>query len=176
MSRLTQKVQDQRVLKLIRKYLECGVIIDGLEEPTREGTPLSPLLSNIVLDELYKELEKRALKFVRYADDCVVSVGSKRAGERVMASVTKFITQRLRLKVNEAKSSVGRPWQSKYLGFSLTISRAEPRIKLHWKTLHRLKDRIRELTTRTRGRSLSAIIAELNEFLRGWWGYCGITE
>jgi len=180
MSRLALKVADKRVLKLIRKYLECGVIVDGLEEATEEGTPqggpLSPLLSNIVLDELDKELEKRALKFVRYADDCVVYVGSKRAGERVKESITKFITKRLRLKVNEAKSSVGRPWKSKYLGFSLTSSRAQPRIKLHWKTLDRLKDRIRDLTRRKRGRSLQAIITELNEYLRGWWGYFNAME
>jgi len=180
MSRLAMKVGDKRVLKLIRKYLECGVIVDGLEEATEEGTPqggpLSPLLSNIVLDELDKELEKRALKFVRYADDCVVYVGSKRAGERVKGSITKFITKRLRLKVNEAKSSVGRPWKSKYLGFSLTSSRAQPRIKLHWKTLDRLKDRIRDLTRRKRGRSLLAIITELNEYLRGWWGYFSAME
>ena len=180
MSRLALKVQDKRVLKLIRKYLECGVIIDGLEEATEEGTPqggpLSPLLSNIVLDELDKELEKRALKFVRYADDCVVYVGSKRAGERVMESVTKFITKRLRLKVNEAKSSVGRPWKSKYLGFSLTNRLGQPRIKLHWKTLDRFKAKIRELTGRQRGRSLKSIIAELNEYLRGWWGYFSLME
>jgi len=180
MSRLALKVQDKRVLKLIRKYLECGVIIDGLEEATEEGTPqggpLSPLLSNIVLDELDKELEKRALKFVRYADDCVVYVGSKRAGERVMESVTKFITKRLRLKVNEAKSSVGRPWKSKYLGFSLTNRRGQPRIKLHWKTLDRFKAKIRELTGRQRGRSLQSIIKELNEYLRGWWGYFSLME
>lgn len=180
MSRLAQKVSDKRVLKLIRNYLECGVIVDGLEEATREGTPqggpLSPLLSNIVLDELDKELEKRALKFVRYADDCVVYVGSKRAGERVKESVTKFITKRLRLKVNEAKSSVGRPWKSKYLGFSLTSSRAQPRIKLHWKTLDRFKAKIRKLTRRKRGRSLQTIIKELNEYLRGWWGYFSQME
>ncbi|MEM7792241.1 MAG: group II intron reverse transcriptase/maturase [Verrucomicrobiota bacterium] len=175
MSRLALKVSDRRVLKLIRKFLECGVIVDGLEEATEEGTPqggpLSPLLSNIVLDELDKELEKRALRFVRYADDCVVYVGSQRAGERVKESMTKFITKRLRLKVNEAKSSVGRPWKSKYLGFSLTSSRAQPRIKLHWKTLDRFKAKIRELTRRKRGRSLQSIIKELNEYLRGWWGY-----
>ena len=180
MSRLALKVQDKRVLKLIRKYLECGVIVDGLEEATQEGTPqggpLSPLLSNIVLDELDKELEKRALKFVRYADDCVVYVGSKRAGERVKESITKFITKRLRLKVNEAKSAVGLPWHSKYLGFSLTRTRAQPRIKLHWKTLDRLKDRIRDLTRRKRGRSLKTIIAELTEYLRGWWGYFNVME
>ncbi|NBB81638.1 MAG: group II intron reverse transcriptase/maturase [Verrucomicrobia bacterium] len=180
MARLATKVTDKRVLKLIRKYLQCGVMIDGLEEATEEGTPqggpLSPLLSNIVLDELDKELEKRELRFVRYADDCVVYVGSKRAGERVMKSMTKFITKRLRLKVNEAKSSVGRPWRSKYLGFSLTSSRNVPRIKPHWKSVEKLKDRIREITKRKGGRSLQAVIRELNEYLRGWWGYFGSAE
>ena len=180
MARLATKVGDKRVLKLIRKYLQCGVMVDGLEEATGEGTPqggpLSPLLSNIVLDELDKELEKRELKFVRYADDCVVYVGSKRAGERVMKSMTKFITKRLRLKVNEAKSSVGRPWKSKYLGFSLTSSRAAPKVKPHWKSVEKLKDRIREITKRTAGRSLDAVIRELNQFLRGWWGYFGVAD
>ena len=180
MARLATKVTDKRVLKLIRKYLQCGVMVNGLEETTEEGTPqggpLSPLLSNIVLDELDKELEKRALKFVRYADDCVVYVGSKRAGERVMKSMTKFITKRLRLKVNEAKSSVGRPWRSKYLGFSLTSSRSTPKIKPHWKSVEKLKDRIREITKRTGGRSLQTVIGELNTFLRGWWGYFGVAE
>ena len=168
MSRLATKITDKRVLKLIRKYLECGVMIDGLEEPTREGTPqggpLSPLLSNIVLDELDKELEKRALKFVRYADDCVVYVGSKRAGERVKGSITKFITKRLRLKVNEAKSSVGRPWKSKYLGFSLTNRRENPRIKLHWKSRDRLKAKIRELTKRHEQQVGPTVIAALSHF------------
>ena len=180
MSRLALKIRDQRVLKLIRKYLQAGVMAEGLHVATIEGTPqggpLSPLLSNVVLDELDKELEKRALKFVRYADDCVIYVASKRAGERVMRSVTKFITRRLRLKVNAQKSSVGRPWSGKYLGFSMTNSRAKPKVRLHWKTLQRLKNRIRELTKRTIGRSLCRVIEELNQFLRGWWGYYRAIE
>ncbi|MCZ6489160.1 MAG: reverse transcriptase domain-containing protein [Acidobacteria bacterium] len=134
------------------------------------------MLSNVVLDELDKELEKRALKFVRYADDCVIYVGSKRAGDRVMRSVSKFITKRLRLKVNEEKSSVGRPWSSKYLGFSLTNNRKNPRIRIHWKTLRKMKDKVKELTKRTRGRSLRQIIKELVEYLRGWWGYFRTAE
>ena len=180
MSRLSLKIEDKRVLKLIRKYLESGVMIGGVHVETEEGTPqggpLSPLLSNVVLDELDKELEKRALKFVRYADDCVIYVGSKRAGERVKRSVSKFITKRLRLKVNEEKSSVGRPWSSKYLGFSLTNNRKNPRIRIHWKTLRKMKDKVKELTKRTRGRSLRQIIKELVEYLRGWWGYFRTAE
>ena len=180
MSRLARKIRDKRALRLIRKYLQCGVMIEGVHVGTIEGTPqggpLSPLLSNIVLDELDKELEKRALKFVRYADDCVIYVASKRAGERVMRSVSKFITRRLRLRVNEEKSSVGRPWSAKYLGLSMTNSRTKPKIRLHWKTPQRFKERIRELTRRTIGRSLSRVIEELNQFLRGWWGYFSIIE
>lgn len=180
MSRLATRIVDKRVLKLIRKYLESGVMIEGVHVTTEEGTPqggpLSPLLSNVVLDELDKELEKRSLCFVRFADDCVIYVGSQRAAERVKESITKFITKRLRLKVNEEKSSVGRPWSSKYLGFSLTNSRKAPKIRIHWKTLQRLKEKIRELTRRSRGRSLRQVIEELNEYLRGWWGYFGIAE
>ena len=180
MSRLASKIEDKRVLKLIRKYLQSGVMIEGVRVDTVEGTPqggpLSPLLSNIVLDELDKELEKRALKFVRYADDCVIYVGSRRAGERVMKSMTTFITRRLRLKVNEDKSSVGRPWSSRYLGFSLTNNRANPRIRIHWKTLRTMKDQVKELTRRTRGRSLRQVIRELVEYLRGWWGYYRTAE
>lgn len=180
MHRLSTKIADKRVLKLIRRYLECGVMIEGVHVETEEGTPqggpLSPLLSNIVLDELDKELEKRALRFVRYADDCVIYVASGRAAERVMKSVTGFITKRLRLKVNEEKSSVGRPWSAKYLGFSLTSSLKKPKIRIHWKTMRKLKDRIREITQRTRGRSLRQITEELNEYLKGWWAYFGIAE
>lgn len=180
MHRLSTKIEDKRVLKLIRKYLESGVMIEGVHVDTEEGTPqggpLSPLLSNIVLDELDKELEKRALRFVRYADDCVIYVGSKRAGERVMRSVSKFITKRLRLKVNKEKSSVGRPWSSKYLGFSLTNNRKNPRIRIHWKTLRIMKDKVKDLTKRTRGRSLRQVIQELDEYLRGWWGYFRTAE
>ena len=180
MSRLSTKIKDKRVLKIIRKYLESGVMIEGVHVETEEGTPqggpLSPLLSNVVLDELDKELEKRTLRFVRYADDCVIYVGSQRAAERVKEKITKFITKRLRLKVNEEKSSVGRPWNSKYLGFSLTNSRKVPKIRIHWKSLQRLKEKIRELTRRTRGRSLRQVIEDLNEYLRGWWVYFGIAE
>ena len=180
MHRLSTKIADKRVLKLIRKYLESGVMVEGVHVETVEGTPqggpLSPLLSNVVLDELDKELEKRSLKFVRYADDCVIYVGSQRAGDRVMASVSKFIVKRLRLKVNEEKSSVGRPWKSKYLGFSLTDSRSVTKIRIHWKSLRKMKDKVKEITSRTRGRSFRHVVGELNEYLRGWWGYFGIAN
>ena len=180
MQRLSSRIADKRVLKLIRKYLECGVMIEGVHVETEEGTPqggpLSPLLSNIVLDELDKELEKRSLKFARYADDCVIYVGSKLAGERVMRSVSKFIVKRLRLKVNEEKSSVGRPWKSKYLGFSMTDSRKKPKIRIHWKSRERMKEKVREITGRNRGRSLRSVIGELTEYLRGWWGYYGFVD
>lgn len=180
MSRLSLKVGDRRVLKLVRKYLECGVMVEGVHVETEEGTPqggpLSPLLSNIVLDELDKELESRSLKFARYADDCVIYVASERAGDRVMRSVTRFIEGRLSLKVNREKSSVGRPWSAKYLGFSLTSSREAPKIRIHWKSMRRFKDKVKSLTRRTIGRSVRQVVRELNEFLRGWWGYFGHAE
>jgi RNA-directed DNA polymerase len=180
MSRLATKIKDKRVLKLIRAFLTSGTMVGGLVEPGDEGTPqggpLSPLLSNIVLDELDKELEKRGLKFVRYADDCVIYVRSAEAAQRVKRSITTFITRRLRLVVNEEKSAIARPWQSKYLGFSLTNSRQKPLISIHWKSIKRLKQRVKEITSRTRGRSLSQVIAELVTYLKGWWGYYGIAE
>jgi RNA-directed DNA polymerase len=180
MARLATKITDKRVLKLIRSFLNSGVMIGGLEQPTKEGTPqggpLSPILSNIVLDELDKELEKRGLCFVRYADDCVIFVGSKRAGDRVMESVSRFIEKKLRLEVNREKSAVGRPWERRYLGFCLTNSRKNPKIRIHWKTIKRFKQRVREITARRRGRSLSQVIDELNQFMSGWWNYYGLTE
>lgn len=172
MARLATRIKDKRVLLLIRRFLTSGVMINGLESATEEGTPqggpLSPLLSNIVLDELDKELEKRGLHFVRYADDSVIFVKSKQAGKRVMQSISGFIENKLRLKVNEEKSSVCRPWESKYLGFCVTNSRKHPKIRIHWKTIKRFKDRIREITSRRRGRSMSQVIDELNMYQRGW--------
>jgi RNA-directed DNA polymerase len=180
LARLATRVKDKRVLKLIRSFLNSGVMIDGLEQPTKEGTPqggpLSPILSNIVLDELDKELEKRGLCFVRYADDCVIFVRSKRAGDRVMQSVSRFIEKKLRLKVNREKSAVGRPWERKYLGFCLTNSRKNPKIRIHWKTIKRFKQRVREITARRRGRSLFQVINELKQFFSGWWNYYRLTE
>ncbi len=180
MARLATRVKDKRVLKLIRNFLTAGVMIGGLEEPTEEGTPqggpLSPLLSNIVLDELDKELEKRGLSFVRYADDCVIFVRSERAADRVMESITGYIEKKMRLKVNKEKSAVGRPWTSKYLGFCLTNSKTKPKIRIHWKSIKRFKARVREITARRRGRSLSSVIDELMNYMRGWWNYYGLTE
>ncbi len=180
LSRLATRIEDRRVLRLIRVFLTSGVMIDGLVSPTEEGTPqggpLSPLLSNIVLDELDRELERRGLHFVRYADDFVIYVRSRRAGERVMESVKRFVTRKLRLKVNEAKSSVGRPWDSKFLGFCFTNSRGNPLIRIHWKTIKRFRQRVAELTRRTCGRSLQRVINDLMSYIRGWWQYFSIAE
>jgi RNA-directed DNA polymerase len=180
MSRLATRVHDKRVLKLIRKFLTSGVMIGGLVEPASEGTPqggpLSPLLSNIVLDELDKELEGRKLRFVRYADDFIIFVRSKRAAVRVMASVSRFITSRLKLKVNEEKSKITHPWWMRFLGFSFTSKRRDTRIRIHSESIQRFKDRVRTLTSRDCGRSIHQIISNLNLFLRGWWNYYRITQ
>jgi len=173
---VAERVADKRMLKLIRAFLEAGVMEDGLVSPVDEGTPqggpLSPLLSNLVLDELDRELERRGHHFVRYADDCNIYVDSERAGQRVMESVTHFITHRLKLKVNQAKSAVARPGQRKFLGFSFTGER-EPRRRIAPKAIARFKERIREQTRRTRGISLPQMVKELVTYLRGWLGYFG---
>jgi len=180
LARLATRIRDRRVLKLIRSFLTAGLMSDGLVSPTEEGTPqggpLSPLLSNIVLDELDKELEQRDLHFVRYADDFVIYVRSKRAGERVMQSVTRYVEQRLRLQVHARKSAVGRPWDRKFLGFTFTNSRTAPKVRIHWKTIQRFRERVRDLTRRTRGRSLPQVIAELNRYITGWWQYFCLTD
>jgi len=173
---VAERVADKRMLKLIRAFLEAGVMEDGLVSPVDEGTPqggpLSPLLSNLVLDELDRELERRGHHFVRYADDCNIYVDSERAGQRVMESVTHFITHRLKLKVNQAKSAVARPGQRKFLGFSFTGER-EPRRRIAPKAIARFKERIREQTRRTRGISLPQMVKELVTYRRGWLGYFG---
>jgi RNA-directed DNA polymerase len=173
---VAKRVADKRMLKLIRAFLEAGVMEDGLVSPVDEGTPqggpLSPLLSNLVLDELDQELERRGHRFGRYADDCNIYVGSERAGRRVMESVTRFITHRLKLKVNQAKSAVARPRQRKFLGFSFTGER-EPRRRIAPKAIVRFKERIREQTQRTRGISLTQMVKGLATYLRGWLGYFG---
>jgi len=154
MARIETRVGDQRMRKLIRAFLRAGVMEDGLVSPVDEGTPqggpLSPLLSNIVLDEFDRELERRGLRFARYADDSNIYVRSRRAGERVMASITRFITTKLKLRVNEQKSAVARPWERKFLGFSFTANR-EPKRRLAPKAVIRFKAKVRELTRRTRG-------------------------
>jgi RNA-directed DNA polymerase len=176
MAAVAERVADKRMLKLIRAFLEAGVMEDGLVSPVDEGTPqggpLSPLLSNLVLDELDRELERRGHRFVRYADDSNIYVGSERAGQRVMESVTRFITHRLKLKVNQAKSAVAQPRQRKFLGFSFTSER-EPRRRIAPKAIARFKERIRDQTQRTRGISLTQMVKDLVTYLREWLGYFG---
>ena len=155
-------------------------MIEGLVTPSIEGTPqggpLSPLLSNIVLDELDKELEKRGLHFVRYADDFVIYLKSQKAAERVMESITRFIVIKLKLKVNEEKSSIGNPWRSRFLGFSFYSREGQPKVRIHKKTIKRFKQRVRELTGRGCGKSLAQVIYKLNQYLRGWWNYYRLSE
>jgi RNA-directed DNA polymerase len=179
MAKIAERVSDKRILKLIRAFLTAGVMEDGLVSPVDEGTPqggpLSPLLSNIVLDELDRELERRGLRFVRYADDCNIYVRSQRAGERVMESITRFLTVRLKLKVNQQKSAVAQPWVRKFLGFSFT-SAGIPKRRIAPKAVDRFKERVRELTSRTRGVSIKRMAEELSCYLRGWLGYFGKCE
>jgi RNA-directed DNA polymerase len=177
-ARVAVRVSDKRVLKLIRAFLNAGVMEDGLVCPVDEGTPqggpLSPLLSNLVLDDLDKELSRRGHRFCRYADDCNIYVRSRRAGERVMASVTKFLTQKLKLKVNETKSAVAQPEERKFLGFTISNDGAERRIAP--KALSKFKMKIQDLTSRTRGRSLEQIAEDLAPYLIGWRGYFGFCQ
>jgi RNA-directed DNA polymerase len=179
MVRLATRVRDKRLLALVRAFLRAGVLEGGLVSPTEEGTPqggpLSPLLSNIVLDELDQELEKRGHKFVRYADDCNIYVRSEQAGRRVMESLRRFITAKLRLRINENKSAVARPQERKFLGFTFT-SEQKPRRSIASKAKLRFKERVREITSRTRGRSLKDVLQELNRYLDGWRGYFGYCE
>ena len=179
MAAIARRVNDKRMLKLMRAFLESGVMENGLvsavEEGTPQGGPLSPLLSNLVLDELDRELERRQHRFVRYADDCNIYVASERAGKRVMQSVTSFLGRRLKLKVNETKSAVARPQARKFLGFSFTGGK-EPRRRIAPQALLRCKRRVRELTRRTRGVSLPQMTKELASYLRGWKGYFGYCQ
>ena len=174
MAKLARRIRDKRLLKLIRAFLRAGVMEGGLVSPVDEGTPqggpLSPLLSNIVLDELDQELERRSHRFVRYADDCNIYVRSQRAGERVMKSVSEFITRKLKLKVNEQKSAVSQPSKRKFLGFSFTWHR-EPKRRIAPKAIARFKQRVRELTRRTRGVRAETMVAQLSRYLTGWRGY-----
>jgi RNA-directed DNA polymerase len=179
MGRVAKRVADKRVLKLIRAFLNAGVMAEGLVSPTDEGTPqggpLSPLLSNIVLDDMDRELEQRGLRFVRYADDCNVYVRSKRAGQRVKDGLTRFLTKKLKLKVNEEKSAVARPWARKFLGFSFTTAKA-PKRRIAPKALERFKERVRELTQRSSGTSLKQMVERLAVYLTGWRGYFSFCE
>jgi RNA-directed DNA polymerase len=179
MAKVADRIQDRRVLKLIRRILSAGAVTLAGFEPATEGTPqgspLSPILSNLLLDEFDKELERRGHRFVRYADDCNAYVRSKTAGERVMASVTRYLEKRLRLTVNAAKSAVDRPWNRTFLGFSFT-RRRDNRRKVSDKALKSLKTRIREITRRIRGRTLAGIIEELRAYILGWKAYFGFSE
>ena len=178
MALVAKRIKDKRLLKLIRAFLNAGVMEDGViieeEEGTPQGGPLSPWLSNVMLDELDKELEKRQLKFVRYADDCNIYVSSERAGIRVMEGITAFLGKKLRLKVNEEKSAVARPWERKFLGF--TFTRIELKVRIAPKSLDRAKDKLRGLTKPTRGDTMSTIIKELRTYLTGWSQYFSICE
>ena len=179
MGQVAKRITDRRLLRLLRAFLTAGVLADGLVSPTDEGTPqggpLSPLLSNLVLDALDRELERRGHRFVRYADDCNIYVRSERAGQRVMASITHFLTTRLKLKVNRAKSAVARPGERTFLGFSFTRPPASRR-RLAPSTRTRFKARVRELTRRTRGVSLETMVQQLGIYLRGWHGYFGFCQ
>lgn len=178
MARLKSRCPDAGLLRLVNRYLKAGVHVAGHVEPTvmgvPQGGPLSPLLANVVLDELDWELDRRGHRFARYADDCNILVRSKRAGERVMASVTRFVSDSLRLTVNPLKSAVDRPMNRKFLGF--TVSRNGAKLKVADKAIEKLKDRVRELTRRTRGNTIAAIVAELRVILLGWKAYFGIAE
>src|SRR2546425_8687033 len=179
MGLVAKRVTDKRILKLIRGFLTAGVLADGLVSPTEEGTPqggpLSPLLSNLMLDVLDKELEKRGHRFVRYADDCNIYVRSLKAGTRVMESIEQFLAKRLKLKVNKAKSAVAKPSARKFLGFSFTGEK-QPRRRIAPQAIDRCKARVRKLTRRTGGQSLSQVAKELSCYLIGWRGYFGFCE
>src|SRR5271167_837112 len=179
MGLVAKRVADKRLLKLIRGFLTAGVLEGGLVSPTEEGTPqggpLSPLLSNLMLDVLDKELEKRGHRFVRYADDCNIYVRSPKAGERVMAGIERFLEKRLKLRVNKAKSAVAKPSVRKFLGFSFTFG-SEPRRRIAPQSLVRFKAKVRELTRRTCGRSLAQVAKELSVYLIGWRGYFGFCQ
>ena len=179
MGRLAARISDPELLRLIRRFLRAGMMAGGVMSPrtagTPQGGPLSPLLSNVLLDEWDKELERRGHRFVRYADDCNIYVRSKRAGERVLESCRRFLAKRLRLTVNEEKSAVARPSTRTFLGYSLTVHR-KPKLRLGPESVRRLKDRLRAILRRTRGRSLKVIVFELNQYLRGWLGYFRLIE
>ena len=179
MARVARKIKDKRVLKLIRRYLQAGMMEGGLASPRTEGTPqggpLSPLLSNILLDELDKELERRGHRFCRYADDCNIYVQSKRSAERVMTSISRYLQERLKLKVNREKSAVELPWNRKFLGYSMT-SNKYPRLKIHAMSVERLRLKLKELFRKGRGRNLQRFTKELRPVLVGWANYFALSE
>jgi RNA-directed DNA polymerase len=179
MARIARKVTDRRILRLIRRYLQVGAMTGGVISPRSEGTPqggpISPLLSNILLDELDKELERRGHRFCRYADDCNIYVRSKAAGERVMTSITRFLLQKLRLKVNAEKSAVDRPWKRTFLGYSMTNHR-DPRLKVARKSVDRLKKKLKAVLRKGKGQRLTTLIDTLRPILRGWIAYFRLSE
>lgn len=179
MSRVARKVKDERVLKLIRRYLEAGMMSEGVVSARTEGTPqggpLSPLLSNILLTDLDRELERRGRQFCRYADDCNIYVKSKMAGQHAMDTITGYLEKKLKLRVNRGKSAVARPWQRKFLGYSVTWHK-QARLKIADSSLKRLKDRVREIVAGNASRNLDKTIAALNPVLRGWTSYFRLTE
>lgn len=179
MERLARRISDRRLLRLIRRYLQAGMMADGVVtergEGTPQGGPLSPLLANVLLDDWDKQLEARGHKFCRYADDCNIYVKSKCAGERVMSWCTAFLEGRLRLKVNVEKSAVDRPWNRKFLGLSVTNGK-RPKLRIAPQSRKRFEDRVREITSRRRGVSVERMVRELNRYLQGWFGYFRLTE
>jgi RNA-directed DNA polymerase len=179
MSRVARQVKDKRLLRLIRRYLNAGSMQEGVvsqrEAGMPQGSPLSPLWSNILLDAFDKELERRGHRFCRDADDATVSVQSQRAGLRVMASLTRFLADRRRLTVNPKKSVVDRPWNCTFLGYTVT-NNLQPRLKPAPQSVHRAKDRLRQMTHRGRGRHIRVVIEEVNRFTRGWIGYCRLAS
>jgi RNA-directed DNA polymerase len=179
MSRVARKIKDKRLLKLIRQYLRAGLMMDGVVSArtvgTPQGGPLSPLLSNVLLDDLDKELERRGHHFCRYADDCNVYVSSQKAGERVMDSITDFLEHKLKLKVNRAKSAVARPWKRKFLGYTVTTNK-QPRLKPAPESVKRAKVKIRQMTRSGRGRNIYRVIRDINQFTRGWVGYYRMSD
>ena len=179
MDRLSRRISDRRVLRLVGRYLRAGLMEGGVATPRSQGMPqggpLSPLLSNLLLDDLDRELERRGHYFVRYADDCNVYVASKASGERVLDSLERFLNQRLRLSVNRSKSAVDRPWKRSFLGYTVTAHR-QPKLKPAPKSLRRLRQRIRDLMRRARGRRLSSVLRELQPLIRGWCAYFRLSE
>lgn len=179
MARLARRIEDKRLLGLIRRYLQAGLMVGGLVSPRRQGTPqggpLSPLLSNILLDDLDRELERRGHVFVRYADDCSIFVRSERAGRRVLASVGRFLEERLRLEVNQAKSAVARPWRRSFLGYTVTWHR-QPRLKVAPHAVTRLRRKIKTMMRAARGRRLDRVCADLHRVLIGWLNYFSLAE
>jgi RNA-directed DNA polymerase len=179
MKRVARRVKDKRALRLIGRYLRAGIMIEGIiqarEEGTPQGGPLSPLLSNILLDDLDKELERRGQPFSRYADDCNIYVRSKEAGERVMSTVTRYLWKRLRLRINPVKSAVGRPWERKFLGYTITWHK-QPKLKVADASIKRFKARAREVFRKGRGKSLTGVIGKLKSFMLGWINYFRLSE